>query len=283
MGARMNENVILLGAPRSGTSLLTSLLHNPPSFVCLSEPLQIDTLTEQANSPQEFVDGLMAFIAKTRSDILAGIPIDNRIDPKTGALAENYATRVEKGSEGWAMGSGFQWEAQALPIPYSGFHLLIKRNAPFVAVIEHLVKRDDVTVIGMLRDPVATILSWRSLDLPISHGHLHAAERVSAELRTLVEEPDLLVRQVKILNWIFGRVVTYLSETMIVCYEDLMECGENAVIPMGLTFPKPLSSLRSKNASQYYDHSESTHIVDTIRQYGSHIMSFQGGRYAPPS
>jgi len=98
----------------------------------------------------------------------------------------------------------------------------------------------------------------------------------------LVKEPDLLVRQVKILNWIFGRVMTYLPETAIVCYEDLMDHGEKALAATGLTLPKPVEALKSKNASRYYNHSESALIRDTIQRYAPHLLAFQGGRYATP-
>ena len=280
MGRTVKDNVILLGAPRSGTSLLTSLLHNPPDCICLSEPLQIDVLTEQSGTPAEFVDGLAAFIARTREDILRGAPIENRIDPNTGTLAENYAVRHEHSADGWVVGSGFQWQMQSFPIPASRFQLLIKRNAPLVAVIDRLVEREDLTVLGMLRDPVSTILSWRSLDLPISRGHLHSAERISSELRALVQEPDLLLRQVKILNWIFGRVVTYLPPHAIVCYEDLMNDPGHAVAATGLTMPGHVSQLESRNSSTYYDHSESERIWEMIERHAPHILAFQNGRYA---
>lgn len=280
MDQTLKDNIILLGAPRSGTSLLTSLLHNPPDCICLSEPQQIDVLTEQSSTPADFVDGLVAFLAKTREDILRGTPIENRIDPNTGTLAENYAMRHEHGAEGWVVGSGFQWQSQSLPIPTSRFQLLLKRNAPLVAVIDHLVERQDLSVLAMLRDPVSTILSWRSLDLPISRGHLHSAERVSSELRALVQEPDLLLRQVKILNWIVGRIVTHLPAHAIVCYEDLMHDAIRAVAVTGLTMPAQASRLTSRNASAYYDHSEAQRIYEMIERHAPHVLAFQNGRYA---
>ncbi|HHZ82492.1 MAG TPA: hypothetical protein EYN18_03560 [Nitrospirales bacterium] len=280
MGQTVKDNVILLGAPRSGTSFLTSLLHNPPDFICLSEPLQIDVLTEQSRTPGEFVSGLVAFIAKTRENILCGTPIENRIDPHTGTLAENYAVRHEHSADGWVVGSGFEWQTQTLPIPTSRFQLLVKRNAPLVAVIEHLVERDDLTVFGMVRNPVSTILSWRSLDLPISRGHLHSAERISSELRALVQESDLLLRQVKILNWIFGRIVTYLPAHAILCYEDLMDDPGNAVAATGLRLSGEVSQLESRNSSAYYDHSEAKQIREMIEYHAPHILAFQDGRYA---
>tara|TARA_B100001971_G_C18255424_1_gene581677 strand:+ start:1811 stop:2674 length:864 start_codon:yes stop_codon:yes gene_type:complete len=276
----VKNNVILLGAPRSGTSLLTSLLHNPPDVICLSEPRKIDALTEQSSAPEEFVAGLVAFIAKIREDILRGTPIENRIDPHTGALAENYAVRHEHSADGWVVESGFQWQTQLLPIPESRFQLLVKRNAPLVAVIDRLVAREDISVLAMLRDPVSTILSWRSLDLPISRGHLHSAERISSELRILVNEPDLLVRQVKILNWIFGRVMSHLSAHAIICYEDLMTDPDNAVAAIGFKISRPVSKLKSRNSSMYYDHSEAERVWQIIERHAPHILAFQNGRYA---
>ncbi len=280
MDQTVKDNVILLGAPRSGTSFLTSLLHNPPDFICLSEPRQIDVLTQESISPGEFVARLVAFITKTRENILCGIPIENRIDPHTGTLTENYAVRHEQNADGWVVGSGFEWKMQTLPIPTSRFQLLLKRNAPLVAVIEFLVECDDLTVFGMLRDPVSTILSWRSLDLPISRGYLHSAERISSELRALVQEPDLLLRQVKILNWIFGRVMTYLPAYAILCYEDLMDDPGNAVAATGLRLLGKVPQLESRNSSAYYDHSEVNRIWEMIELHAPHILAFQNGRYA---
>ena len=279
MEVRVKDNVILLGAPRSGTSLLTSLLHNPPARFCLSEPLEIDELTEQSGSPAEFVTGFVAFIAKIREAIRRGLPIENRIDPNTGNLAENYAIRHEDRADGWLVSAGFQWQTQRLPIPVAGFQLLVKRNAPLVAVIDRLIERDDLTVVAMLRDPVSTILSWRSLDLPISRGRLHSAERISCELRTLVKEPDLLLRQVKILNWIFGRVTMHLPDYAVICYEDLINNPHSAIAAAGLAAPRSVSQLQSRNSSAYYNHSESERILEMIEPHAPHILAFQNGRY----
>ncbi|GEM_PF-1285370 len=277
----MKKNVILLGAPRSGTSLLTSLLHNPPDVICLSEPREIDVLTERSNTPEEFVDEFVLFLERIRDAILCGTPIENRIDPNTGALAENYAVRHKHSADGWAIGSGFQWQTQAFPIPKPHFQLLVKRNAPLVAVIDRLVACDHLSVIAMLRDPVSTILSWRSLDLPISEGRLYSAERISSELRVLVNEADLLVRQVKILNWIFGRIVTHLSTRAIICYEDLMTNPSNAIEAAGLHTSRQLpKQLESRNFSVYYNHSETKRVWRMIERHAPHILSFQNGRYA---
>ena len=275
----IKDNIILLGAPRSGTSLLTSLLHNPPSFVCLSEPLQIDVLTKRCLTPTEFVENFVAFISEIREDIQCGRAIKNRIDPNTGALAENYIARHKHNVNGWVTQSAFEWRRQTLPIPRSRFHLLVKRNAPLIAVIEHLVKREDLTVIGMLRDPVSTILSWRSLDLPISRGHLHSAERISWKLRNLVQEPDLLLRQVRLLNWIFERIMTYLPPHAIICYEDFVDAPRHTIEATGLTLSRRVSQLESRNSNAYYNYSEAEDIWNTIARHAPNILAFQNGRY----
>ena len=279
MTIKVEDNIVLLGAPRSGTSFLTSILHNPPSRVCLSEPREIDELTQSSNSPKEFVSGLLVFMEQVRDSIARGIPVENRIDPLTGELAENYAVRSEKSSGNWEISSGFQWQSQNIPIPMKKFQLLVKRNAPLVAVVDQLIDCSDLTVLGMLRDPIATILSWRSLDLPISQGHLHAAELISSELRGLVTEPNLLLRQVKILNWIFERVSTYVPMHAIICYEDLVDDPYSALAPTGLTISRKVSPLHSRNSSIYYDHSEVDRIWELIEKHAPHILMFQGGRY----
>ncbi len=65
------------------------------------------------------------------------------------------------------------------------------------------MKLEACKTIAVIRHPLYVLMSWRSLNIPISHGKIKIGELYSKRLQEIVTEPDLLKRQVLILDWFF--------------------------------------------------------------------------------
>lgn len=106
----------------------------------------------------------------------------------------------------------------------SQFTLVIRKNALFTALLPHL--NDFFPCVVVVRNPLATLASWQTVDLPVHRGRVPGAEPYDRDLRrTLDQEPERLRRQVTVLNWFFGRYRAHLDPRHVIRYEDLIESG----------------------------------------------------------
>src|SRR5690606_38692646 len=89
------------------------------------------------------------------------------------------------------------------------FTLVVKHNAAFTALLPALAERFDTWAI--VRNPLAVLASWYSVELPVTQGRLPAGERLDPALAaTLDAEPDVVSRQLRILDWLFSRYAAAL-------------------------------------------------------------------------
>jgi hypothetical protein len=106
-------------------------------------------------------------------------------------------------------------------------------------------------LVALVRDPVALLLSWRSLNLPISRGRLPAGERFWPELRSLGEaELELTEKQIRICDLLFGRFLRWADHVAILRYEDLVADPASLLRAAGITETSslPVSASIRKNA-----------------------------------
>ena len=104
------------------------------------------------------------------------------------------------------------------------FTLLVKHNALFAALLPRLA--DSFPVLALVRNPLSVLASWQTVNLPVNRGRLPAGEELDPDLhRALEDEPEVLRRQVIILDWFFARYHDHLAPADILRYEDLMESG----------------------------------------------------------
>ncbi len=211
---------LLSGIPRSGSSLCCRLAGELPDTVALSEPINSSTFAGVATNG-EASGRIEDFARQARASVLLegrapSIVVDGRVDddmvvtwPSESGLRERQARRGE-----------IQLRKPLTP----DFTLIIKHNALFAALLAELGRAFEC--VALVRNPVAVLASWQTVDLPVHGGRIPAGERFDEELQaSLQKEPDLLRRQIRILNWFFASFQTHLSSDDIIRYEDLVSSG----------------------------------------------------------
>lgn len=240
------RDIILTGVPRSGTTLSCRLLNDASHVVALFEPMQVELLP--ADAPAAAVAQIREFLAQSRSQLLRdGSCWSQHVD---GQVPDNpVSSRREQ--DGRRIHQAVRGQIRIEKPLQPDFTLAIKHNAAFTALLPELVKTQDVY--GIIRNPVAVLGSWCSVGLPVSKGRLPAGERLCPRLHAqLLDEPDLLARQLMILDWFFSRFAEHLSAGRISRYEQLVQSnGQSLAVMLGLSLP--LRDLQSRNSSRLYD------------------------------
>lgn len=207
--------LILTGLPRSGTTLCCHLLNQAANTVALFEPIDVFALPTHDRGAA--VAAILDHAGQARRGLL-----------ERGRAATYHADgRVPDNPAGATVGQRRQWRVQHGEIAFdkpldAGFTLAIKHNAAFTALLPELAQT--APCYGVVRNPLAVLASWNSLELPVSRGHVPAGERLDPALaRALADEPDLLERQCRILEWFLGRLLDHLGPARLVRYEHLVQ------------------------------------------------------------
>ena len=139
------------------------------------------------------------------------------------------------------------------------FTLLIKHNALFAALLPRLT--ESFRCLALVRNPLSVLASWQTVDLPVHRGRIPAGEELDGDLhRALEREPEVLRRQLIVLDWFFGRFHAHLDPENVIRYEDVVETGGLALFRrLGHAGAQP-AALKSRNDSTLYDDV----IVDTL-------------------
>lgn len=212
----MND-IALTGVPRGGTTLACKLLGESQATIALPEPIDVDSL---ANDPQLATRQIGRFFADARRDLLATGRAPGKL--VGGEVAANFFA----GNAGPGRRQSVAQHGQLVfdPPPTPGFTLAIKHNACFTALLPGLA--DLMPVIALVRHPLPVLASWQTVELPVADGRIPGGERFDPELRARLEEaPDLLTRQLIVLDWFFARFASARASLKIVKYEDMVASG----------------------------------------------------------
>ncbi|KAF1686615.1 hypothetical protein B1992_06805 [Pseudoxanthomonas broegbernensis] len=238
------RDLALTGVPRSGTTLCCHLLGRAHRTVALFEPMEVARLPRERSAALEQV---AAFYADSRASLVAeGTAWSQQVDGRVpdNPFASHRAADGRRRHE--AERGRIRLDAPMDP----GFALVVKHNAAFTALLPELADRFQTCAI--VRNPLAVLASWHSVDLPVSHGRLPAGEHFDPGLaRRLDAEPDRIARQLLILDWLFARYGRYLPPERVLAYEEVVASGGAALAAaFGLQLePQPL---RERNASRLY-------------------------------
>ena len=251
---------LLSGIPRAGSSLCCRLAGKLPNLVALSEPIARER-SQAAQGADAAVEVIESFVAETREHALTSgrVPTvhvdggldDDLVEPTSPALGR---LRRSRGTRGEITVSG--------PLT-AGFTLLIKHNALFAALLSSLTGRFEC--LGLIRNPVAVLASWQTVDLPVARGRIPAAEQFDAALKVaLHREPDVLRRQATALNWFFGQFRAHLPAHRVIRYEDLVRTG-GAILFRALGHREmPTEPLASRNDSPVYATADPTRLLEAL-------------------
>lgn len=238
-GSPRNETWLLTGIPRSGSSLACRLAGQLPDFVALSEPMAragfagLATPSEALATIEDFARRTCARIATRRR--ASTIQVDGRLtdDVVVADAVDGLRRRQAAPAE------------IDIDKPLSdGFSLLIKHNALFAALLPQLAA--SFRCIGLVRNPLAVLASWQTVDLPVNRGRIPAGEQFDPDLRTALDcDADALARQVTVINWFFAQYGDGLAAERILRYEELVASGGETLFGMlgrGEAQPVPLAS-----------------------------------------
>ena len=238
------RHLALTGVPRSGTTLCCHLLGQVAGTVALFEPMEVQKLPRGRGAALEAV---AAFYAQSRASLESdGTAWSQQVD---GRVPDNPFSS-QRGSDGQrrheATRGRIRFDA---PLP-RGFTLAIKHNAAFTALLPELAARFDTCAI--VRNPLAVLASWHSVDLPVSQGRLPAGEHFDPDLaKRLDAESDRISRQLVILDWLFGRYAACLPPERVVSYEEVIASG-GAALAAAFSLELPVRPLGERNASRLY-------------------------------
>lgn len=247
--AAMNgNNVVLTGIPRSGTTLACFLLNKLPDTVALIEPMDVSEFPGFLRNGT-LIDNIRSFFSKTRKSILAGEAVpcklvkggltdntigDKRNDHGMRILAEEYGNiRIDKKLS-------------------DDFMLAVKHPAAFTALLKMLSQH--FRCYAVVRNPLAILGSWNSVDIAVNDGHSPAAEALDKNLRnSLSKINDKMDRQLNLLSWYFEQYDEYLSLTDVIKYEDIISSGGGSLRSITPKASLMNERLESKNKSDDYD------------------------------
>ncbi|MDB6148409.1 MAG: hypothetical protein JWO45_2073 [Spartobacteria bacterium] len=264
------RNVLITGTPRSGTTLLCSLLNKLPDTVALHEPMNV---WDFPNCPdaQAIADVIGSFCAETRKSLLEkGIAVSKHVG---GLIPDNVAadqvnrsgTRLRHTEHG----------PVRIEKPLSNdFALAIKHPVAFSALLETLSKRFECFAI--VRNPLSMLASWNSLAwLNVRNGHAPIGEKLDPQLRQdLAAEADVFERQIHILEWFYRRFREFLPDTAIIKYENLIDSRGRELsnfFPEAAEFDE---NLTSKNVNKFYDRSLMMKLGERLLRRSGVIWDF---------
>lgn len=241
----MTNNLILTGVPRSGTTLCCKLLGQASQTVALVEPMPVHQLALQ---PAVAVTQVQAYFQSMRTELLATGRAEGQ--QQDGSEPDNFfddrrdATGLRVRNVHWGT---VHVDKSLSP----NFTLCIKHNAAFTALLPTL--SEVFECVAVVRNPLSVLASWQSVDLPVARGRLPAAERLLPVLaKALDDEPDVLQRQLLLLDWLFDRFVSVLPASRIVRYEEIVASGGGTLArATGIAIPQV--ALGNRNASGLYD------------------------------
>lgn len=211
------RNVFVTGIPRSGTTLAAALIDSLDDAVCLSEPDWQDAWPREMSDPAEYADRLCADFERVRDKLHHGGSVTDRRQAD-GAAISDYFPLVSGSRTHVATPVAFRRDGLS-----QQFVLGMKQNAHYTCILDRLVARENFSVLAIIRNPVATLLSWRSLDLPISQGQLPAAERFWPQVASIARSSDdVLLRQVLIYGLFCERYRALHGKLTILRYEDIV-------------------------------------------------------------
>src|SRR6266700_5335793 len=243
------RNVLITGTPRSGTTLICSLLNKLPDTVALHEPMNVWDFAE-CRDGGAVADLIENFCAETRTSLHEhGFAISKHV---RGKIPNNVAAdQVNRA------GTRLRYTEHgpvSVDKPLSqNFTLVVKHPAAFSALLEVLSQRFECYAI--IRNPLATLASWNSLDrFPLKDGHSPIGEKLDVDLaRDLANKTDVIERQIHILEWFYDRFRRFLPERALIKYEDLIASRGRELAKFFPAAAELDEDLSSKNANKYYD------------------------------
>jgi hypothetical protein len=257
---RNRRNVVLTGMPRSGTTLACHLLNKLPNTVALLEPIEAGRFAGLLPDGKAVADTMERWYRKSRRRALKeGEVVTKHVG---GEIPDNpfEASRPGKEPRQWLASKGRIGVGKDLD---RDFFLVVKDPPMFTALLPMLARR--FPTFAVVRNPLAVLASWNSVDIPARQGRVPKAELYDSELvRRLTSIEDRLGRQLGLLDWWCERFEQFLPEEHILRYEEIIGSGGKAlaaIVPAAGGLDEPLSD---RNTNEVYDRKDVVEIGDRL-------------------
>lgn len=263
----MQRSIAVTGMPRGGTTLLGSLINSLENSYCISEPMAVEEQLQLSATPEDFLGRMRTFFEEQRIQILSTGKAMNRIG-KDGRPVTNYFRRTDNK----LIVNEYIEAEEAVTVRDANFTLAVKHNAHFLSILPLLCSAPDISVIATIRHPIPTILSWRSLDLPISKGRLPSGEKFWPELLEVASsDRDILLKQVMIYELITSRLLAYRERIHLLCYESLVHDPGQLSALLQQQF-RESATFQSRNRSKEYNWEEIREISAVLHAHAPNAL-----------
>ncbi len=245
---RRNNNIVLTGIPRSGTTLTCHLLNKLPDTVALHEPIEFREILKFKNH-QEISDYVAGVFEEMRTSIY---------NQKT-ALSRQVKGQIPDNNfgEDREKASGLRKNLVSIGkvdieknLSYD-FLLVIKEPGIFTAILKNLL--DCFPVYAVIRNPLSVLASWNTVPFYVTKGRTPVARLDIALAQGLAKLKNTIDRQIYILSWFYDKYKTCLPEPSILRYEDVIASGGKALSAIHPQIHTLNESLKNKNLNKLYD------------------------------
>lgn len=259
----MYNTILLTGIPRSGSTLSCKVLNHYENTLALLEPMNPSRINADEGK-YEAILKISKFNFESRKKVLdTGFVLSRH---KQGVMSSNFISNSSKKELRESVVN--LGEVKIQKTLSNDFTLIIKQNAFFTSILDEL--RFFFPCYCIIRNPLAVLASWATVDLPINRGHIPAGERFDKLLaETLNVTEDVLDRQMIILNWFFEKFDDYAPKENIIRYEDIIESNGNNFSNLSFNgkLEVELDILENKNWNSLYQN------VDIDRLYNKLLKS----------
>ncbi|MGH8603034.1 MAG: hypothetical protein ACREXR_09780 [Gammaproteobacteria bacterium] len=253
------NNVLVTGTPRSGTTLTCHLLNRLPDTVALHEPMNVKEFAKLKDR-EEICRSIKGFCDEQRTSLHRR---KSAISKNVGGAVPDNPIGTDRSEAGLRRSISPRGEIIVDRELSQDFMLVIKHNAAFAAVLEELARR--FPVYAVIRNPLATLASWNSIDFNAQRGHIPAAERLDSALKAkLAAIDDRLDRQIYVLGWFHRQFRSYLPEQSIISYESVIESGGKSLSVVRSEAKNLDEPLESQNSSKLYDYQNTLRIGERL-------------------
>ena len=280
------RDVVIAGIPRSGSTLACHLLNRFPDAVALHEPFSLSGLRRWPGLPfgsERALLGVEGFFAAARASLRErgeviskhadGVIPDNPIG-EGGRGAASLRTLVRRALRRLGGGRVLRRGRVVRGLVRVGkplsddFLLCVKHPSIFTGLLPHLM--DHYPCFATVRNPVAVLGSWNSIEFAVSDGRSRAAERLDPSLRRQLDRCATRgERQLRLLEWYFERIASWLPPARILRYEDVVATGGTLLARIAGTTAPVHRPLESRNRSSDYD-------AALVLELGERLLSAPG-------
>lgn len=257
----MKSDIILTGPPRSGTTLTCFLLNKIEDVIALNEPMNLKMFpskTEGLRQTHGFFQEMRTSLFDSRTAIAR--QVDGRVPDNIFPI---QATEGPDLRQNIATKGRVRFDKELT----SNFKLVIKHNAHFTFLLDQLIP--DFLCYVIIRNPLATIASWNTINAPVSRGNLNVLKTLDLDLFEKMESiPNLIDRQVYLLHELFT-CYRNVGSAKIIRYEDMVKSGGRSLSVISENASLLDEDLENKNENSLYDEN----LIEEIK---SKLLSFDG-------